>query len=288
MANQRKTYFLCPTWDYHPSGPIQLGNIITSPSRPADALNGPDAPRPAATSLFPTTTKTDVKWSSDNLRSGRYGLWTQFLSFLGFSVDLGFEHTAHSEQSFAFDTLETTEFIPTTQFLQDCLSASPAAVDFITKSRFRKALYVVTAVKISRGSCVAETSSGTSRGAEVGVGVDGALLVGTPVGLGPEVRANRASGERGSFSGPSDFVFAFRLRRVLVQRAGTVAGHSEYTFGAMYGADEGKGLQEGLPFVVHGTELEDASGLEFGGGPGEVIVEDGEEMVCVRPPVASR
>ncbi|KAL7953082.1 hypothetical protein V8C34DRAFT_297866 [Trichoderma compactum] len=39
MSNQKKIFFLCPTWDYHPDGPIKLGSIILSPSAPTEALN---------------------------------------------------------------------------------------------------------------------------------------------------------------------------------------------------------------------------------------------------------
>ncbi|SPO02495.1 uncharacterized protein DNG_05168 [Cephalotrichum gorgonifer] len=286
MANQIKTYFLSPTWDYHPSGPIQLGNIITSASRPAEALNGPDSPRPATVSLFPPMTKSHVTWSSDKLREGRYGLWTKFLSFIGLSVDFGLEHSAQLEQSFTFETLETVEFIPTTEFLQETLATSPLAVDFLTRSRFRKPLYVVTAVKIARGACVAETSRSISRGAEVGVGVDGTLVGGALVSLGPEIRAGRANGESGSFAGSSDFVFAFQLRKIVVERStGRVTNHVDHTSGAMYDTNSGVSPSEtGLPFVVRGTTSEDASGLKLGGGSGEAVVQEDDETVCVRTP----
>ncbi|KAK3896765.1 hypothetical protein C8A05DRAFT_39689, partial [Staphylotrichum tortipilum] len=59
MANTRKTYFLPPSWNYHPSDPIQLGNLIISPSTPADALNDPACPRPSPESLFAPVPKTN-------------------------------------------------------------------------------------------------------------------------------------------------------------------------------------------------------------------------------------
>ncbi|KLU82021.1 hypothetical protein MAPG_01100, partial [Magnaporthiopsis poae ATCC 64411] len=108
MANPRKTYFLSPSWDYHPSGPIQLGNLIISPSNPAEALNGPDCPRPSSSTFFPLTTKTGEIWSSTDLRSGRYGLWTEFLStLLGAGVGLAVEHASASSQTFRFESTET-------------------------------------------------------------------------------------------------------------------------------------------------------------------------------------
>jgi hypothetical protein len=98
MSNQKKTFFLCPTWDYHPDGPIQLGNIILSPSTPAEALNNPESLPPTQDTLFPPTTKTSVTWSKEKLQSGRYGLWTEFLSFItGLGVDVSVSHDSSSD-----------------------------------------------------------------------------------------------------------------------------------------------------------------------------------------------
>jgi hypothetical protein len=87
MANQRKTYFLCPTWDYHPDGPIQLGSIILSPRTPAETIN-PAAARvpPPPDALFPATSQTGVTWTREHHAAGRYGLWTRFLESSSSSV----------------------------------------------------------------------------------------------------------------------------------------------------------------------------------------------------------
>ena len=37
--NRAKTYFLCPTWDCPPDGPIFLGSIIDDPLEPETSLN---------------------------------------------------------------------------------------------------------------------------------------------------------------------------------------------------------------------------------------------------------
>lgn len=280
MSNQKKTYFLCPTWDYHPEGPIQLGNIILSPSTPAEALNGPESLPPAQDTLFPPTTKTGVTWSKEKLRSGRYGLWTEFLSFLtSLGVDASVNLYSLTEQAYAFDAIDTTEFIPTPEYLARSMAA-PAVVSFLEKSWFRKHVYMITARKVVRG---ARARSAFSRflGAELKVGLDGALT-GAPANFGPEVRAEWNGGESGSFDDSSDFVFAFRLRKVVVHRSGETT-HVEYTKRAMYDADGRQAELQGLPFVVDGLAGEDASAQEFGCRAMAEIVDEDEECICVQP-----
>ena len=100
MSNLRKTYFLPPTWDYPPPphGPIRLGNLIASPSKPVPALYAApsDLNTSPATAMGPgdgagsfETEKKNVTWSRDKLRAGKFGVWTEFLSFLGLGVDVG-------------------------------------------------------------------------------------------------------------------------------------------------------------------------------------------------------
>jgi hypothetical protein len=52
MASHTKTYFLSPNWDFPPSGPIQLGSLITDPTKPSRSLNrGSIIPIPATSLL---------------------------------------------------------------------------------------------------------------------------------------------------------------------------------------------------------------------------------------------
>jgi hypothetical protein len=72
---------------------------------------------------------------------------------------------------------------------------------------------MVKSVKVVRGASV-KTERARARGVEVGVELDGALMGGAPVSLGPEVRMEREREESGAFEGGSDFVFAFGLRKI--------------------------------------------------------------------------
>lgn len=280
MSNQKKTYFLCPTWDYHPDGPIQLGNIIISPSSPAEPLNDRERTRPAQDSLFPPTRKTSVTWSKDRLRSGSYGLWTQFLSsFTGLGIDAATTYESSAGIHYSFDTLETIEFMPTAEYLAQNMSA-PAVVGYLEKSRFRKDVFMITAVKIARGAR-AQSALHQTFGAELSVGLDG-TMTGAPLTFGPKVCGMHNVGESASFEGSSDFVFAFRLRKIIVHRSGKIS-HAEFTKGAMYDADWRPDEPRGLPFVIEGLAKQDASAKDLGyDGTAEIVDED-EECICVLP-----
>lgn len=280
MSNQKKTFFLCPTWDYHPDGPIQLGNIILSPNTPAEALNNPESLPPAQDSLFPPTTKTRVTWSKEKLRSGRYGLWTEFLSFITSpGVDVSVSHDSSAEHAYAFDVVDTTEFIPTLEYLARSMAA-PAIVSFLEKSWFRKHVYMITALKVVRGAR-AKFALSRSLNARLKIGLD-SPLTGAPVNFGPEVQGEWNDRESGLFDGSSDFVFAFRLRKVVVHRSGEIT-HAEYTKRAMYDADERPAELKGLPFVVEGLAGGDVSAKEFGCSAMTEVLDEDEECVCVQP-----
>ena len=38
--------------------------------------------------------KKEVTWSHDKLRAGKFGVWTEFLSYLGLGVDVGVDWDA--------------------------------------------------------------------------------------------------------------------------------------------------------------------------------------------------
>ncbi|KAB8278136.1 hypothetical protein BDV30DRAFT_234084 [Aspergillus minisclerotigenes] len=203
MASQKKAFFLTPTWEYNPTGPVQLGNIILSPTNPAEALNGPHRVAPIPESLFPVTTKTGVTCT-------------------------GVSHQSSVGETYAFDMIETMEFIPTPEYLAQNMAA-PAVVKFLERSRFRKYLHMITGLKVVRGAKIKSAASRAS-GVDFKVRVD-MSGTGVPVNLGPEIATERKYRVRGSFESISDFVFAFRLRRIVVHRSGEIT-HAEYTKGA--------------------------------------------------------
>lgn len=94
----------------------------------------------------------------------------------------------------------------------------------------------MTGIKAVTGA-TARTSDATGKKGSVGVEVDGTLLGGAPVSLGPEAEIERRTGQDVAFDGGSDFVFAFRVQRIKVSRKGQ-ASHQDYIKGAMLDAQK--------------------------------------------------
>ncbi|KAJ4327404.1 hypothetical protein N0V84_002175 [Fusarium piperis] len=133
MANREFFFLYAPTWDYPPGGPIRLGNVITSVKNPH---------RPLFCSLPPEDSdifKTEKK-------------------------------RVHDEEKFAFEALETTQFTPTSSYVQTCVEAKNVR-HFLELSKYRKPVYIITGLKVVTGA-QANTLESRSMGGTVGVEVD--------------------------------------------------------------------------------------------------------------------
>ncbi|KAK3896450.1 hypothetical protein C8A05DRAFT_20573, partial [Staphylotrichum tortipilum] len=85
-------------------------------------------------------------------------------------------------------------------------------------------------------------------------------------------------GGGGGFDAAGEFVFAFRLRKIVVRRGTGEAVRTEpFLRGAKY---EVQG-RVGIEFVVDEEACEEVSAEE--GEAWETVVEDGEEVVCIKP-----
>jgi hypothetical protein len=115
------------------------------------------------------------------------------------------------------------------------------------------------------------------------VEVDGTAWSGgaVPIGGGPEVSATVSRMRGTAWEGSSDFVLAYRVRRVKVGKKGVVRKDEDYTTGAMLGHDEVVEVER--PGVD--IEMEDLDASE--GADGFVVEEvmDGEEVVVCAVPV---
>jgi len=78
MASEIPEYFLPRNWDYPPTGPIKLGNVLTSlkePHRPLATVK-PDA------DIIITSPKTLAAIETEKVRSGGVAIMTTFLNAL--------------------------------------------------------------------------------------------------------------------------------------------------------------------------------------------------------------
>ncbi|KAK8072094.1 hypothetical protein PG996_005442 [Apiospora saccharicola] len=208
---------------------------LTQTARPRSS----QAYRPAAPSnidIQARTTKRNVAWTRENASSGRFGIWTKFLVFLG--VDVGTAFSKDSNEQFQFREMSTEECFPTNEYLQAAVDAKPVRNYLSRHSLNPKPLYIVVGVKTVTGARVSR-SSGRTASAESGFSVD-AAAAGSPVAVsvGPEAAFSQSSRDTVSFDGSSDFVFAFRVRKLIVKSREIV--QKDENRGAMFGVSDGE------------------------------------------------
>jgi hypothetical protein len=127
------------------------------------------------------------------------------------------------DETFTFKTLETTEFIPTPSYTQTCVQVENVH-RYLQITRYRRPVYIITGLTVVTGAD-ASTLSSRTWGGTLAVEVDGTVLRGG----GPRVEGkvgNKAGTKR---EGSSDFVFAFRVSKVLVGKVtGQAASEEDY------------------------------------------------------------
>lgn len=226
------------------------------PERPL--YRGPPPPPPKLVNTPPDvgsderteSYQMNYEFSTDKLRAGKFGIWTKFLSVVGLGVDLAYEWDDRKTQIYTFKHIETVEFSPSDEYIQKCLTAPPVARVI---SRTKRPLYIVTGIKAVTGA-TARTCDATGKKGRVGFDVDGTLLGGAPVSLGPEAEIERRAGQDVAFDGASDFVFAFRVQRIKISRKGEVS-HEDYIKGAMLDAHKPQRKLEGVDASFDVSEL---------------------------------
>lgn len=287
MGGERKTYFLAPTRDSPPSGPIALGNIIASPKLAEMPIS---SALPIDQSVMSISKYHESNWElmHEKHRSGSIGVWGSFLQMLGAGGDVNFIHDISDARTYHFDRLETHTFWPTEEYVKASVTAKPVQ-DFLRRKRFYHNIYMVTSIKIAYGA-VAVRSVLQNRGVCIQLGVDG-TTVGIPISGGPQGELGWGTTESSSFQRDSGFVFAFRLREICYTTRRGVR-QDEFVKGAFFGLEnttssEGTASeqtqnnnQQNEEFEFMGLTDEEVHAEDVGNAAGE-IEEEGETCECI-------
>ncbi|VUC32851.1 unnamed protein product [Clonostachys rosea] len=275
MANQVAYFFYAPTWDWPPEGPIKLGNVLTSVQRPEQPLS--TTPPPTENEVF-SSEKKDVEHSTEKLRAGNFSLFTKFVNFIGVGVDVSASWENSNEELYRFKKVETRQFIPKDEYIQKCIE-TPAVRRFLERSRYRKPVYVITGLKTVYGAN-AKSTEVQSQDKKASIEVDGTVIGGGRVAPG----AGAATGNKKSTSWgeSSDFVFAFRVRKVHVsKKTQRVKDNDDYTKGAKFERDDGYKVKEDIPELSIVSQVE-ATAMDVGYGE-EFLMEGDNAVACAFP-----
>ncbi|KAI1425791.1 hypothetical protein F5Y12DRAFT_346488 [Xylaria sp. FL1777] len=237
-----KTYFLCPTSDFihpPPAGPLCLGSIIRSTSTPQYPLNRGNLTTVADT--IPPVVETDWKKTVSTKTGLGLGVYAQFLQLATGGLPLGPEvsvdHSNETVNAFAFDSVTTLAFEPTQEFVEEAIKA-PAVQTWLREPKQRFApiatLFLVTGIKLVKG---ARIKYSTSRNTAVtgNMGVDMHALGAT---FGPKGHWVSAGNDCTEFNRESEFVFAFRVKRLKIGRKLKLEEYNKGAFLAIGGKQE--------------------------------------------------
>ncbi|KAM0518965.1 hypothetical protein ACHAPE_003956 [Trichoderma viride] len=273
MANQIAYYYFAPTWDFPPSGPLQLGNVLMSMKKPERALY--TAPLPNATEII-TSESDKVDFTLEKLKAGKFSILTRFVKFLGLGVEISTSWDNGNEVAFTFKGLETTFFVPTLPWLEKCL-ANPSVQRYLDKCRYKKPVYIITGLKTVTGAAIKTNkhfASANTIGIEATVpGGDGMLNLTVK----PEISTKKEAKAKMSWEDHSDFIFAYRVSKVWVKKGSIL--EEDYTKGAMF--EKGEKTVGSLTLEV--VKVEEADPVEEGFLQEEMI--DGDERLMIALPV---
>ncbi|KAL7946828.1 hypothetical protein V8C42DRAFT_318886 [Trichoderma barbatum] len=258
-----KTYFLCPTSDFiHPPpvGPLCLGSIIRSTSTPQYPLNR--AKIIAAADAFPPVVETDWRRTISIEKGFGLGVYAQFLQLATGGLPLGpeanVERSNKTVNAFAFDTVTTLAFEPTQEYVQEAIKA-PAVQTWLREPKQKFApvasLFLVTGMKLVKGARI-KYSISQSTTVTGNTGIDMPALGMT---FGPRGHWISTNNDETEFHRESEFVFAFRVKRLKFGRRLKVEKYSKGAFFAI-GGDKEDG-ESTLVEDVDGSDIETAKAV---------------------------
>jgi hypothetical protein len=220
-----KSFFILRYKHFPPEGPIKLGQIISNPAEPYDAIDtsGP-TPFPSDMPLVQTT-EEDFSWdtTAENEGHGSVSAQMDALPVSG-SVSAEFKRTHHDWA--AFESLETTLIVPSMQYVKDSM-LRPSVREFLGKSILPKRVFMVTGMKVARRASGGHERS-RSHGGSLQVGITPTPVV--PISVGPDIGGSNSITEKVS-SKAQDFVWAFSLKQIHYRR-GKFTQSSTYSDGA--------------------------------------------------------
>jgi hypothetical protein len=278
-----KTYFLAPTRDTLPSGPIFLGGIVSSPRSPELSLNNKRSPLLETLEVSTTTIHDSTRTLSKGTK-GKAGVWCEFIIDIGVGGDAGTTWDNTEVTEYKFEELVTKTISPDLHEVRK-LFEDDSVQQAIKDSRFGSNLYLITGIKIARGAEVA-ISKVRSRGGNLHFGVDTTAL-GVPLKVGPDLENERSKGQGLTEKHKGEFVFAYRLREIRYKRK-KLEGQKEYAKGDLMGhgqdrkeSESDEDEESGEPELID-LKNADVKGDAWELDPSKTIDDDGEEVLVVR------
>ncbi|KAL8356673.1 hypothetical protein RB601_001805 [Gaeumannomyces tritici] len=250
-----KTYILAPDYSTAPppDGPVRLGDVLTDLSELVATNKTSRVPVPAA-DLLPIDCKYNFRATRSRLLGGDLGVWAQVASIFGVGAETGWVYEAQSTDIIKFAAVETHAFDPTPEYVRAVMDSEPVRKYVERVGGKRGYVFIITGLKIGQGAQV-ETEYSVEKGLNLKLGF---AQPGIPFegGLGGGVRRRKVEGL--SFEDSTDFVIAFRVRKIVYKKG--VLLNKAYNKGAtMMDGEKGEGEKGKLDLEL---ELEGEAELD--------------------------
>ncbi|KAM0329396.1 hypothetical protein ACHAQA_004703 [Verticillium albo-atrum] len=233
MSSRIPTYIPSPHWDISvDSDTVVLGRLIKDPKNPESKIPTSKV-HPIPPHEVCEGEKTDWRTTLEQVRSGQIGLWANCLQAI--KGGLSFSLLKSTLEDHKFEALETRYFLPDDDYFAQALEDAGVQAYFQVHN-WRKPVYLITGIKIARGASVS-TESRAERSVEAEMKVD-ATGVALPVDLGPEAKWNSETKRGISYSGSTDYIFAYQLIRMKPKKDVQGSKNQSYVKGAVFGKGE--------------------------------------------------
>jgi hypothetical protein len=286
-----KTYILAPDYSTAPppDGPVRLGDVLTDLSELVATNKTSRVPIPAA-DLLPVDYKYNFRATRSQLLGGDLGVWAQVASIFGVGAETGWFYEAQSTDVIKFAAVETHAFDLTPEYVCAVMDSEPVQ-KYVKRVGGKKGyVFIITGLKIGQGAEV-ETEYSVKKGLNLKLGF---AQPGIPFEGGPGAGVRRRKVEVLSFEDSTDFIVAFRVRKIVYKKG--VFLDKAYNKGAtmMDGTErEGEKAKLDLELELGGeAELDDVQSYR---GQEELQVvscnkDDGQGQEClwIIPKVAKR
>lgn len=203
----KKSYFIVPPGTVPAIGSIVLGNVITDPTIPSDAVNPQPISFPKSIPISYSIPLKNWKWSKSPSVKASGGIFAQFVGVVDFEISA--HKDKETKREYSCKELETQSF----QISDEFITVIKALPEVQAKILRRESLYIITGIKIAKGATVNEEAF-QSLGFRLATTVDLTALGGVPVKVGPQVNVDKSDPERLEYNIEEDFVFAYRLEEL--------------------------------------------------------------------------
>ncbi|KAI6764373.1 hypothetical protein HG530_008162 [Fusarium avenaceum] len=243
MVNE---YFLAPNFTTAPppEGPIKLGSILRNITE-FDPLNR-QVKTITGTSQSPVHIQDSVEIRLLELHAANVSFRARALGLLGLGAGASIERAKDSNNVISCKHLETHTFNPTDSYIEESMKNKDVKA-FMRSSRFRVPVYMVTGLKVARGSS-ATTSTHRHMSVEQDVSV---LPPEASVAVGTSARYSTDSSQGVKWDNSMDFIVAFKVKKIWLGRKDEVK-HEAYRKRAVM--QDGTSYDDDVPLTLESND----------------------------------